>query len=156
MWSGDKRWTGDRKSMKETIRTATVLSCLTLLALVVQGCQSIGPVPKQQWNPQSIESFGSVAGKWAGLMVSHPKSRKDDWVRVTIADDGRYEFASYRTIGVLSGRGQFTLAEGRLTVTTERGTATGSLLVSDGSRMLRIIGTMRDGTQYTAELEPSR
>ncbi|MDH4328058.1 MAG: hypothetical protein OEV77_06025 [Nitrospira sp.] len=142
--------------MKEAIQTARALACLTLLALVVQGCQSLGPVPKQQWSPQSIESFGVVAGKWAGLMVSRPKSRKDDWVRVTIADDGRYEFASYRTIGVLSGQGQFTLADGQLTVTTERGTATGSLLVSDGSRMLRITGVMSDGMQYTAELEPSR
>lgn len=142
--------------MMKNIRAAALLVCMTLLSLVAQGCQSLGPAPKQQWTLQSIESFGSVAGKWAGLMVSHPKSRKDDWVRVAIADDGRYEFASYRTIGVLSGRGQFTLAEGQLTVTTERGTATGSLLVSDGSRMLRIMGTMRDGTQYTAELEPSR
>lgn len=142
--------------MGETMRAATILVSLTLVVLVVQGCQSLGPAAMQPWNPQSIESFDSVAGKWGGLMVSHPKSRKDDWVRVTIADDGRYEFASYRTIGVLSGRGQFTLAEGQLTVTTERGSATGSLLVSDGSRMLRIIATMRDGTQYTAELEPSR
>ena len=142
--------------MVETTRAAKVLIGLTLLALVAQGCQSLAPAPKQEWTPQSIESFGAVAGKWAGIMVSHPKSRKDDWVRVAILDDGRYEFASYRTIGVLSGRGQFTLADGQLTVTTERGTATGSLLVSDGSRMLRIIGVMKDGAQYTAELEPSQ
>ncbi len=142
--------------MKEAIQTARAMACLTLLALVVQGCQSLGPAPKQQWSPQSIESFGVVAGKWTGLLVSHPKSRKDDWVRVTIADDGRYEFASYRTIGVFSGQGQFTLADGQLTVTTERGTATGSLLVSDGSRKLRIIGVMNEGARYTADLEPSQ
>jgi hypothetical protein len=146
----------DRKSMGETIRTATVLIGLTLLALVVQGCQSLGPAPKQQWSPQPIESFGSVAGKWTGLIVNHPKSLKDDWVRLSIGNDGRYDFATYRTIGVFSGRGQFTLTEGQLTVTTERGSATGSLFVSDGSRMLRVIGIMGKGTEYTAELEPSK
>lgn len=142
--------------MKETIRTATAWACVALLALAIQGCQSIGHTPKQQWIPQPVESFGVVVGKWEGLLVSRPKSRKDDWVRVAIEDDGRYEFASYRAIGVFSGRGQFTLAEGKLTVTTERGTATGSLLVSDDSRKLRFIGVMKDGVQYMAELEPSR
>jgi hypothetical protein len=142
--------------MVETTRIAKVLIGLTLLALLAQGCQSLAPAPKQEWTPQSIESFGAVAGKWTGLIVNHPKSLKDDWVRLSIGNDGRYDFATYRTIGVFSGRGQFTLTEGQLTVTTERGSATGSLFVSDGSRMLRIMGIMRDGTQYTAELEPSR
>lgn len=146
----------NRGSMRQNIRAATLLICMTLLSLVVQGCQSTGPTPKHQWSPQPIESFGSVAGKWAGLMVRSPKAREDDWVRVTIADDGRYEFTSYRTIGLFSGRGQFTLAEGKLTVTTERGTATGSLYVSDNSRMLRMSGVMENGAQYAVQLQPSQ
>ncbi len=130
--------------------------CAALLSLLVSGCQSSGPAPQQQWNAVSIESFESVAGKWAGLMVRTPRTRHDDWVRVTIGDDGRYEFVSYRTIGVLSGRGQFTLAGGKLTVTTDRGTATGSLWESDGKRMLRVTGVQDDGKDYAAELTPSR
>ncbi|WP_455244503.1 hypothetical protein [Petrachloros mirabilis] len=137
-------------------RTTTGLFCSILLMLGVVGCETISPEQKRHWSASSIASFDSVAGKWAGIMVRTPKTREEDWVRVTIGNDGRYEFTSYRTIGVFSGRGQFTLAEGKLTDTTERGTATGSLLVSGGSRMLRMTGVMKDGTEYTAELEPSR
>lgn len=130
--------------------------CLALWALLVVGCQSTAVEPKRHWSAQSIESFGSVAGKWTGMMVRTPRSRGEDLVHVTISEDGRYEFASYRTIGVFGGRGQFTLADGKLTVTTERGTATGSLLTSDGARTLRIFAVMKDGTEYAADLEPAK
>lgn len=126
-----------------------------LVALVIVGCQSSTHEAKGHWNAQSIESFRSVAGKWAGIMVRAPKAPQDDWVRVTISDDGHYEFSSVRMIGVFSGQGQFTLADGKLTVTTERGAATGTLWVTDGRRMLRFLGRMKDGTDYTVELVPS-
>lgn len=137
-------------------RTTVVLLCSVLIASLGLGCQATGPVPKRQWNAQPIESFASITGKWAGIMVRTPKSREEDWVRVTIGNDGRYDFTSYRTIGVFSGHGQFSLEEGKLTVTTERGTATGSLWIADDSRMLRMRGVMKDGTEYTAELQPSQ
>lgn len=142
--------------MSRTLRIVALLICLPLLTLVATGCQSVGHAPAQQWSPEPIDSFGLVAGKWAGLLVRAPKVRKDDWIRLSIDNDGRYEFSSYRTIGVFSGQGHFTLADGKLTVTTERGTATGSLFVSNGSRMMRFIGIMEDGVQYAAEFEPSR
>lgn len=145
-----------RGRMMRNIRAAVVLVCMGLSALVVPGCQSAEVAPKQQWSHQPIESFGSIAGKWDGLMVRSPKVRGDDWVRVTIADDGRCEFASYRTIGAFSGRGQFTLAEGKLTLTTGHGTVTGSLYVSDNSRVLRMSGVMEDGTRYAVQLQPSQ
>lgn len=145
--------------MRQNVRAAVLavlLVCMGLWSLAFQGCQSAEVAPKQQWSPQPIESFGSVAGKWDGLLVRSPKVRGDDWLRVTIADDGQYEFASYRTAGMFSGRGQFTLTEGKLTVTTERGTASGSLYVSDNLRMLRMSGVMEDGTKYAAQLQPSQ
>ena len=142
--------------MSQTIRMVALLICVPLLTLAAYGCQSIGHAPKQQWSPEPIDSFGSVTGKWAGLLVRAPKVRTDDWIRLSIDHDGRYEFSSYRIMGVFSGRGHFTLTDGKLTMMTEQGTATGSLLVSEGSRMMRFIGIMEDGTQYTAELEPSR
>lgn len=137
-------------------RSAVAATAMLLLMLVASGCQSTGSAPTPQMYAVPIASFQSVAGKWAGLIVRAPRSREDDWVRVAIAEDGQYEFASYRTIGVLSGRGQFTLGDGKLTVTTERGTATGSLWASERHRMLRFTGALQDGTQYTAELTPSK
>lgn len=135
---------------------AAVTACMVIWAWSMAGCQSAPSEPKRQWIAQPIESFNSVAGKWAGIMLRVPRAREDDWVRVAISQDGKYEFSSFRTIGVFSGRGQFALTGGKLTVTNERGAATGSLLVSDGTRMLRVIGIMNDGTEYTAELERSK
>ncbi|WP_455379350.1 hypothetical protein [Petrachloros mirabilis] len=142
--------------VKENGRPALGLIGVVFLSLLVVGCQTPEPTYKRQWSPSSIESFDSVAGKWAGVIVRTPKGREDDWVRVSIGRDGRYEFASYRTIGVFSGQGQFSLVDGKLTVMTERGSATGSLLVSDGARMLRFVGVMKDGTEYTVGLEPAK
>lgn len=69
---------------------------------------------KRQWNEAPIESFASVAGKWAGVMLSEPKARFDDGVRVSIGRNGSYAFTSYRTVGVFSGQGQFGLIDGKL------------------------------------------
>lgn len=137
-------------------RAATIAVCLAIAILPALGCQSPGHEPQRQWQAVPIESFGLIAGQWAGLMVSEPKLRHDDWVRATIAEDGTFDFASYRTIGVFSGRGQFALTEGTLHVTTERGTITGSLWISDGQRMLRMAGVMKNGTKYRAEIEPAK
>jgi len=41
-------------------------------------------------HPVSISTFQSVAGKWAGIMRTTPRSREDDWITVTIREDGAY------------------------------------------------------------------
>jgi len=137
-------------------RAASLMIGFVFLSQLILGCQTSGTTQKPQWSAAPIESFASVVGKWGGLMVSEPKSRFDDWVRLSIGRDGRYTFTSYRTIGVFSGQGQFDLVNGKLTVMTERGLATGSLLVSDGARMLRFLAVMKDGTEYTVELDPAK
>ncbi|GKS59319.1 hypothetical protein YTPLAS18_28460 [Nitrospira sp.] len=131
---------------------------LALLALswLVPGCQTPSAAPEVRWTAVPVESFEPIAGRWAGLMVREPRSRQDDWVRVSIADDGRYEFVSYRSIGMFSGKGQFTLAQGQLRASGDRGSVTGGLMTSDGRQMLRFIGVMNDGVQYKAEVQRSR
>lgn len=141
----------------KTIGRISRVTCAALAALfVIAGCQSTEPELKHTFHPVAIDSFQSVAGQWAGVMIRTPRSREEDWIRVTIQPDGRYEFASYRTIGVLSGHGQFTLADGRLAVKTERGTATGTLWMAESRRMLRFAGQLEDGMHYTAEVTPAK
>ena len=150
MWmpSGGSRAT----AIKRRLATC-VLMVLLVLAL---GCQAPSGASKSQWTAAKIDSFESIAGKWAGLMVREPRSRQEDWVQVAITDDGRYEFVSVRSIGAFSGKGQFTLEEGRLKAAGERGTVTGGLMTSGGRQMLRIFGVMNDGVQYKADLTRSR
>jgi hypothetical protein len=87
-------------------------------------------------------------------MVRAPRSKEEDWIKVRIHENGAYEFASYRTIGVFHGKGQFTLKDGTLFVETERGTATIALFVAEAGRMLRAEGETKDGLKYSGELFP--
>jgi hypothetical protein len=107
-----------------------------------------------QWVQVPISDLSSVAGKWDGLIRAVPHQRRDDWVTVTIASDGRYEFSSLRTIGVFSGGGQFALDEGKLLSKSERGTVEAVLYEAGVLRMLKAKGRAADGTEYTAEVKP--
>jgi hypothetical protein len=90
------------------MRRITWLLQLSALAIGVQA--GIAPISlaasaKPQLSPTAITDIKSISGKWEGIMIRTPKSRTDDWVRVSIQDTGDYDFPSYRTIGVFSGRG---------------------------------------------------
>jgi hypothetical protein len=133
---------------------------LQLSALVV-GFQvavvsiSLAASAKAQLSPTAIADIKNIAGKWEGIMIRTPKSRTDDWVNVTIQDTGDYDFASYRTIGVFSGKGKLTVADGKATAQGERGKLTLQLFTdkASGQPMLRAEGKAKDGVSYRAELK---
>jgi hypothetical protein len=127
-----------------------------LICLVLgYGCEkSMERSSQPQWVQVPIADLSSVAGKWDGLMRRMPPSRRDDWVTVAIASDGRYEFSSLRTIGVFSGGGHFALNEGKLLSKSERGTVEAVLYEAGAQRMLKAKGRAADGSEYTAEVKP--
>jgi hypothetical protein len=131
------------------------LTLLIACAVMSYGCGSTaersgGP----QWVQVPITDLSAVSGKWDGLIRQVPHQRRDDWVTVAIAPDGRYEFSSLRTIGVFSGRGQFDLNEGKLVSQSERGTLEAVLFEAGAQRMIKAKGRAADGTEYTAEVKP--
>lgn len=75
---------------------------------------------------------------------------------VMIYNDGSYQFKSVRTIGILQGQGRFTLAGGKLKVENEHGQIVATLYEEGGRRMLKLEGATKDGTQYSADLEPKK
>jgi hypothetical protein len=103
-----------------------------------------------------IADVSDVAGKWDGLMRRIPPDRRDDWVTVAIAPDGRYEFSSLRTIGIFTGHGDFSLNDGKLQSKSERGTVEAVLYQAGDQRMLKAKGRAADGTEYTAEVKPAK
>ncbi|MGQ0810276.1 MAG: hypothetical protein ACT4OO_03510 [Nitrospiraceae bacterium] len=141
--------------MRRSIRFAGLFWLLILLAWI-GGCTGPAPTAAPQRTAVPISDFRTIAGKWEGLMIREPRSRREDWVRVTIQEDGRFDFTSYRTIGVFSGSGQFSLNEGKVTAHEERGTLTCTLYESHGRRLLEVTGVAKDGLQYSAELTPAR
>jgi hypothetical protein len=126
------------------------MMCLTMS----HGCQSTERSDQPEWAQVPIADLSAVAGKWDGLMRRMPPERRDDWVTVSIAPDGRYEFSSLRTIGVFTGHGVFALQEGKLRSTSERGTVEAVLYEAGGQRMLKAKGRASDGTEYSAEVKP--
>ena len=141
------------------MRISVQWSVTSLLICLVMGygCEkNMERSTQPQWVQVPIADLSSVAGKWDGLIRVVPHQRRDDWVTVTIASDGRYEFSSLRTIGVFSGGGQFALDEGKLLSKSERGTVEAVLYEAGGQRMLKAKGRAADGTEYTAEVKPAK
>ena len=141
--------------MKEWLRAL----CFGLLvggATGIIGCAPVEPLPPSPSTPVSISAFRSAAGKWAGILKSTPTARGDDWVTLTILDDGSFEFMSVRTIGIFQGQGTCTLIDGKLKTETERGWAIATLYEDRGRRMLKIAGATKDGVQYSADLAPTK
>jgi hypothetical protein len=120
------------------------------------GCAPVEPLPPPPSTPVSVSAFRSAAGKWAGILKSTPRIQGDDWVTLTIRDDGSYAFVSVRTIGIFQGQGTCTLIDGKLRAETERGWAVSTLYEEGGRRMLKVEGATTDGVQYSADLTPTK
>lgn len=139
--------------MHRFLRVSMVLPAL-VCAVFSHGCQTAEQSDAPQWVQVPITDISEVAGKWNGLVHVVPHQRRDDWVTVAIAPDGKYDFSSLRTIGVFSGHGEFALNDGKLSAKSERGTIEAVLYQSGGQRLLRAKGRTTDGTEYTAEVKP--
>ena len=141
--------------MTRLLQRSMLLPALVCLVLS-SGCESMGGSEQPQWVQVAITDASEVAGKWDGLMRRIPPDRRDDWVTVAIAPDGRYEFSSLRTIGIFTGQGEFAVNEGRLVSKSERGTVEAVLYQYGQQRMLKAKGRAADGTEYTAEVKPAK
>jgi hypothetical protein len=120
------------------------------------GCAPIEPLPPPPSTPVSVSAFNNAAGKWAGILKTTPRLKNDDWVTLTIRDDGGYDFVSVRTIGIFHGKGTFTLIDGKLRTETEQGWINATLYEEGARRMLKVEGATKDGTQYSADLGPTK
>lgn len=131
------------------------ISGLVVVVQAALACAVFAASAKTQWSPTEITDLKSIAGKWEGIMIRTPKSRTDDWVNVSIQDNGDYEFASYRTIGVFSGKGNLAVKDGKAMAQGEKGTVTVQLFTekTKNQSMLKAEGKGKDGVLYRAELK---
>jgi hypothetical protein len=105
----------------------------------------------------AISDIKSVAGRWSGILHGRPGgTRQQDWVELALHEDGTYTLASARMIGVLSGSGTLSLADGRLASQGEKTQVTLTLHQGGGKRFLRVEGTMASGQPLRADLYPAR
>jgi hypothetical protein len=134
-----------------------VFVMLTLMASVVIG------VPADLYGAQrsspaviAIPDIKSVAGRWSGILYGRPGGmRGQDWVELALHEDGTYTLDSARTIGVFTGSGKVSLADGRLLTTGDKARATITLYQRNGKRFLRVEGVMASGQPLRADLYPA-
>lgn len=141
--------------MKEWLR-ALCFGVLVVGGTGFIGCAPVEPLPPPPSTPVSVSAFKIAAGKWAGILKATPRLKRDDWVTLTIRDDGSYDFVSVRTIGIFQGQGTFTLIDGKLKGETERGSTIATLYEGGGRRMLKVEWATKDGVQYSADLAPTK
>ena len=122
---------------------------LIAVAIVLAACASSGSMSRATEVP--ITNFKMVAGTWSGP-VTGISAQHDDWVEVVITPEGRYEFDIYRIIGVFGGNGMFTLGDGKLSLSGERGRATLTLLRAGPNRWLKGQGVLADGRLISTTL----
>ena len=140
----------------QTTRRWTPMPFALLCLVMSHGCQTSEPSQQPQWVQTPIADVADVAGKWDGLMRRIPPDRRDDWVTVAIASDGRYEFSSLRTIGVFAGHGEFAVNDGKLLSKSERGTVEAVLYQASGQRMLKAKGRYAHAEAYMAEVKQAK
>jgi hypothetical protein len=129
---------------------------LVLAAGALGACGSTGSGAAAAGTPVPISGFRDVAGRWAGPLNGLPGPRRDeDWIQVTIGEDGTCAFTSARTIGVFGGKGQCALESGKVVMRGERGSAAFTLLEGAGGRRLRGDGVV-SGAPITSDLSPAR
>jgi hypothetical protein len=114
-----------------------------------------GPLPS---TAVIVADFKTVAGVWEGILHGLASLRDEgDWVMMRISENGSYEFASFREIGVFQGSGTLRLSQGQLLLEGSRGgRATFTLYADNSRRLLRADAVARDGQQLTANLTPKR
>jgi hypothetical protein len=136
-----------------------VMQCLQISGFIIAlqaalACGGFTASEKAQWSPTEISDFKSIAGKWEGLLIRTPTAKNEDWVNVSIQDNGEYEFVSYRTIGVFSGKGKMAVKDGKAVTQNEKGSLTVQLFTdkTKGQSMLKAESKGKDGIDYRAEL----
>jgi len=106
----------------------------------------------------AISDFKTVAGNWSGRLRRVPKQSGDNFVELTITEEGRWKFAAARTIGVFSGGGNLTIKDGKLLSESANGTATFTLYEEGGKRMLVVAARETSGKvlRWNADLFPAK
>ncbi|NIO12233.1 MAG: hypothetical protein GTO40_31135 [Deltaproteobacteria bacterium] len=113
--------------------------------LLVAACGEMQMPKDRPTREVAISTFDAVAGNWSGRLRRTPKQSGDNFVEVVISADGRWKFATARTVGVFSGGGNLSIQNGKLVAEDAGGRATFTLYEEGGKRMLVVSSRERGG-----------
>jgi hypothetical protein len=129
-----------------------------VLLLGLGACASGGGAPSgvAPGSPVAVTVVKAVAGRWVGLM-DLPGNQEDQYLVVTVQEDGRYEAKAARTIGILDARGTIEVRDGGLLLQGARGShGTARLFSRDGRPTLMMEMVTPNQERTTARLRPER
>jgi len=136
-------------------------SSLVVLLLVHGGCTSAAPgaggrgTADGRGTQVPVTNVGSVVGRWAGLSDLPGHRNDDQYVEVTVRDDGIYKATSARTIGFMDARGRVQLSDGRLLIQGNDGAhGTATLYSAGGQKTLLVEMVTAKAGNVTARLRP--
>ena len=132
------------------------VSMAVVLAVAAVTLMSCAPAtPRARLTLVPVADFGAVAGKWTGL-VRQGSAQPDEWVELTIQEDGAYRSSSAQTVGAFKESGVLRLEGGTLRSSSPTGSATYRLYYQGGARILVADYVAKDGAAYSAELTIAR
>ena len=125
--------------------------------LLLAACGKMQMPKNRPTKAVAISNFKLVAGNWSGRLRRVPKQQGDNFVEVTISEEGRWRFASARTIGVFSGGGNLKIQNGKLVAEDAKGRATFTFYEEGGKRMLGMVSREKGGKVlgWNADLFPA-
>jgi hypothetical protein len=137
-------------------RTFVRVMLALMTGMLIASSTELDAASRSRPTPVAISDIKSVAGRWSGILHGRPGgTRQQDWVELALHEDGTYTLASARMIGVFSGSGTLSLADGRLASQGEKAQVMLTLHQGGGKRFLRVEGTMASGQPLRADLYPA-
>jgi hypothetical protein len=137
-------------------RTFVRVMLALMTGMLIASSTELDAASRSRPTAVAISDIKSVAGRWSGILYGRPGgTRQQDWVELALHEDGTYRLASARMIGVFSGSGTLSLADGRLASQGEKAQVMLTLHQGGGKRFLRVEGTMASGQPLRADLYPA-
>jgi len=124
-----------------------------VLGMLLTGCAGGPSQDGPSWTFVPITDVSMVAGEWDGMVKKDKAVIPEAMVRLTIKENGTYNFIGQRFTDVALGSGFLETRDGRLSGDTDRRIAIFALYDHQGKAVLVVDSTARQtGEQYHSEL----
>jgi hypothetical protein len=125
---------------------------LIVVVLVAAACAGPSGSASVPTSVVPVTDLKTVAGTWAGV-ATRDAGDSEDWLELTLREDGTFAGFSARQIGAFAGQGKLQLRDGTVHASGTNGTAV-MTLTEQGGPVLDIRFTERNGVSYSARLRP--
>ena len=145
-------------SIRQWVRTVAGLAALLALGACASGGSASGrSAGGSSAGVVPVTDLKAVAGRWAGLMDLPGNQNDDQYLEVTVRENGTYEAKSALQIGLMDAKGTVAVSNGRLILQGDRGSkGTATLVSKEGTPTLMVDMTAPNQSRTTARLRPKQ